>query len=347
MLVSFVIPIYNGEKYLTKCIDSLINQDIESDDYEVICVDDCSSDSSVLIIKQYQKTNKNIKLIENAQNLKTGSTCNVGLENAQGEYVWFIGQDDWIEKKCLKNITQKCVGGDLNLMTFNYKRVDFEENDLHSADVFDNSAITNGADYILTKFGNAFPHYLLGYEWRAIFNREFLKHKNIRFPDDVIYEDTTFLFKAILYAERFRSISDFLYFYRVNSESITDFNKKYKGNLVFEFAFKAGNEVLDLALKIKETHTDFSLVLLDMAKWYFNGFAHKVIAASFSEKIKFYNNLSTNYDLVVKTRKYLRIIAYLLSIKLFGLTFSVFLKPFYLFKKKIFVRSKRKQEWSY
>jgi len=347
MKISFIIPIYNGEKYLNKCIDSILNQTITGVDFEIICIDDCSIDNSKGIIKNYQRVNSNIKLIENPQNFKTGTVCNIGLDNALGEFVWFIGQDDWIRQDSLTSLESIITLSNPDVIAFNYRRVDFLEKELHSAEVFNNSNLVAGADYIRSKFGDAFPHYLLGYEWRAIFNRDYLKKQKIRFPDGGIYEDTTFLFKAILYTEKFTSISDFLYYYRVNTNSITDINKKFKGDLVFEFAFKVGNEVLDLANEIKDTYPDFSKQLFIMAKWYFNGFAPKIIGATTNEKINFYNEISKNKILVKTAGSYLKPISYILTLKTLGIISAIMLKPAFRFKKKVIDRKKNVQEWCY
>lgn len=347
MFISFIIPIYNGEKYLHKCIDSLLQANFPKDNFEIICIDDCSTDNSRAILSEYKSKYSNISIFLQSQNSKTSTACNIGIANAQGDYIWVIGQDDWIDENSYQIIEPIISQDKPEVIAFNYRRVDTNENELHSAEVFDNSEIVSGKAYIRTKFGESFPHYLLGYEWRAIFKREFLLEKGISFPNGAIYEDTTFLFKAILYAEKFRSISDYLYYYRVNDNSITDFNKKYKGILVFEFAFKSGNEVLDLAEDIKDSHADFSIILFNMAKWYFNGFAHKIIATSFNEKLKFYRELGNNKEMVVTTRRYLNVIPYILTYKQLGIVSSSILKPIYILKKKIAKRNKPTQEWCY
>lgn len=347
MLISYIIPVYNGEEYLKKCIDSLIQQDYGNEKYEIICIDDCSIDGSASIIKEYQKTYPNVVLIENPKNLKTGTVCNIGLDNAKGDYIWVIGQDDWINEDSIRKLASITTSTNPEVVAFNYKRVDFSENELHSAEVFDNSALIQGSDYIRTKFGDAFSYYLLGYEWRAIFNREYLRNQYIRFPDGGIYEDTTFLFKAIMYSQRFISLSDFFYYYRVNPQSITDVNKKHIGTLVFEFAFKVGNEVLDLAKKIEQTHPDFSIQLSQMAIWYFNGFTTKIIGASMKEKINFYNECRKNTALLNTARNYLKPISLILSKSFIGIIVATLLKPSYIFKKKVIDRNKKKQEWCY
>jgi glycosyltransferase involved in cell wall biosynthesis len=346
-IISFIIPIYNGDKYLNKCLDSIIYQNYGKFSFEIICVDDGSVDNSKELIKEYQNNDLNIILIENEQNLKISTTCNKGFDMASGDYIWFVGQDDWIHENSIQKLIGVILLNNPDLITFNYRRVDFNENELHSAEVFDNSDLINGAEYIRKKFGDAFPHYLLGYEWRAIFKRDYLKKQNIRFPDGGIYEDTTFLFKAILYSQRFISITDYLYQYRVHPNSISDINKKYKGSLVFEFAFIVGNEVLDLASELKETYPDFSVQLFKMAKWYFNGFAPKLIGASFKEKMVFYNKSRSNKAFVISAHKYLNPFSKILTIKLLGVVVATLLKPAYLLKKKVLDKNKKKQEWCY
>jgi len=348
MLVSFIIPVFNGEKFLRKCIDSLIKQYNEFISFEIICIDDYSIDKSRDIIREYQKSFSKIFLIENSKNQKTGTVCNIGLDTALGEYLWFVGQDDWIEENSLMKLCQVIAENNHpEVIAFNYRRVDFDENELHSAEVFDDSGLIQGCDYIRSKFGKAFPHYLLGYEWRAIFKREYLSKENIRFPDSVIYEDTTFLFKAILYSQKFISFSDYLYNYRVNDNSITDHNKKYKGSLVFEFAFIAGNEVLDLAKQIKDTYSDFSETLVQTSSWYFNGFVHKIIGASLSEKRCFYNELKKNNYLVIRNIVYMNILSRLLISERFGFYLSILLMPLYYIRRVFKRRNSSLRTWSY
>ena len=345
--LSFIIPIYNGANFIGKCLDSILLQNIPHTDYEIICVNDCSHDNSVLVVNSYQKKHSNIRLIQQDANLKTGTTCNTGVDNAQGKYIWLIGQDDWIECNCLNNLIQTCDKNELDVLAFNYRRVDQFEKELHSATVFNNTEVMNGNAFVHQYFGNNYVHYLLGYEWRAIFNRKYLQSNNINFKDGAIYEDTTYLFKAIIYAQRFVSIDDFIYNYRVNTFSITDFNKKYKGGLIYEFAFVAGSEVLELSIDLKNKDKEFSNTLYRKAIWYFESFSYKVVASSIKEKRVFYSLLSKNSEsvneMISLTSWYIK----LLAKPHLGFLCAIILKPFYRLNKKIKNRNKSKQDWSY
>jgi glycosyltransferase involved in cell wall biosynthesis len=347
VIVSFIVPIFNGEKHLKRCIDSLLNQNIPFDMYEIVFIDDCSQDNSIDIIKECQNTYPNIKLIVNEKNLKTATACNIGVNFANGEYIWLVGQDDWIKENCLEMLFNKCVDNNLDIIVFNYNRVNEKGDKIHSAEVFKNSEVLKGDKFIRDNFSDCIQQYLLGYEWRALFKKDFLISNNIRFTDGAIYEDTTYLFKAILFADRFQSISDYLYNYRVNTNSITDINKKYRGALIYEFAFVAGNEVLELSELIKVEYNEYSQILERIAGWYFKSFSYKIIYASLKEKKTFYALVNANKNLVSNSISFTNSVYKLLVHPFTGIIITIFLKPLYLLKRKIKNRNKLPQDWCY
>ena len=94
MLISVIIPVYNVEKYLSQCLDSVINQTYKN--LEIICVDDSSTDNSLEILKEYAQKDTRIKIIKNEKNLGLGLTRNEGVKVAKGEYIHFLDSDDWM-----------------------------------------------------------------------------------------------------------------------------------------------------------------------------------------------------------------------------------------------------------
>lgn len=117
MRFSIILPNYNSEKWINKCIDSILAQSFK--DYELIIVDDVSTDNSVNLIKEY--TDSRIKLIELKEKRYNGGTRNVGVENAKGEYILFIDCDDWLySTDCLKEIdrTIKLTQADLIRLSY-------------------------------------------------------------------------------------------------------------------------------------------------------------------------------------------------------------------------------------
>ena len=120
--LSIIIPFYNVEQYITQCLDSVYNQDIPEEEYEVICVNDASPDNSRDIVKEYQKNHKNLILVEHEVNKKLGAARNTGRRAAQGKYIWNVDSDDMIAPNCLREMLNMCEKSDLDVLIFdNYR----------------------------------------------------------------------------------------------------------------------------------------------------------------------------------------------------------------------------------
>lgn len=100
--VSVIIPVYNVEEYLKECLDSVINQTLK--EIEIICIDDCSTDSSYSILEEYAKKDSRIVLIKNKENMGVGYNRNIGIKEAKGEYIGFIDSDDYISEDYYENL---------------------------------------------------------------------------------------------------------------------------------------------------------------------------------------------------------------------------------------------------
>lgn len=105
-ILSIIVSVYNAEKYLETCLESLLNQDIDKSMYEIICVNDGSTDGSFAILKEYEKQYDNVVLIDK-ENEGVSIARNIGLEKARGDYVWFIDADDWVARQCFGIIKQE------------------------------------------------------------------------------------------------------------------------------------------------------------------------------------------------------------------------------------------------
>ena len=105
--LSFIVPFYNVEPYIEECIRSLYNQDIPQEEYEVICVDDCSPDGSRAIVERLQKEYPTLKLLIHTENKRQGGARNTGMKVAQGIYIWFMDSDDYIKPNCLKDLLER------------------------------------------------------------------------------------------------------------------------------------------------------------------------------------------------------------------------------------------------
>ena len=120
--LSIILPIYNVESFLPICLDSLYLQDIEESEYEIICVNDGSTDKSENVIKNYQECHNNLVLI-NKENGGVSSARNAGLEAAQGLFIWFIDPDDFIRSNCLRFILQSLKETEADICNITFKNV--------------------------------------------------------------------------------------------------------------------------------------------------------------------------------------------------------------------------------
>ena len=96
ILISYILPCYNVAPYVARCLESIERQDIPQDEFEVICVDDCSTDQTVETIRFYQQIYSNIFLFCHTENRTAGGARNTGIKHAKGEYLWFVDPDDAI-----------------------------------------------------------------------------------------------------------------------------------------------------------------------------------------------------------------------------------------------------------
>lgn len=213
MLFSIIIPVYNVEKYLRDCLDSVLGQTFA--DWEAICVDDGSSDGSSAVLEDYAKNDRRIKVISQ-ENGGTAKARNTGMEAAQGDYIFFLDSDDWIERNALQNIATRLDGQDV--LCFSGRRYFEDSNDYHPADQLPEKRYETGMTYYnenaLLDRDFAFVCVVL-----RVYKRGFLLDNRLCFDDDVSFEDNLWVPIVLFYATSVTVISNALYVYRVREGS--------------------------------------------------------------------------------------------------------------------------------
>lgn len=221
MKVSVIIPVYNVQEYLAECLDSIINQ--TEKDIEIICVEDCSTDSSLKILQEYAKKDDRIVILQNEKNSGLSVTRNNGLNIAKGEYVLFVDSDDFIEPTLLETTLK--FASDVDMVCFDYREYDGKRyiTDSHIYGIPD--GYYKAYDYYLDLFkGNMFIFSACS----KLFRRSFLNEHNIRFEKGVLYEDVLFGFYCMINAQSIYSLKEKMYFYRTRPNSITRTRLKEK-----------------------------------------------------------------------------------------------------------------------
>lgn len=317
---SFLIPIYNGEKYLDRLFTSLLSQDIPQSEYEILCVDDCSKDSSTTIIARYQAENPNMRLIQNERNSRLATNVNTLVANAEGKYMWLIGQDDYIEPNCLGKLYNRLETDNLDVLVFNYRRVFEDESLQRECVVITSSEKQNGITWLKQQFADRdYCVYMLGYEWRAVYRVDHWRKNHIRCVDGMMYEDTVIMLKAIVHSDAVASISDMLYNYRINDASIT-FEEGHikKGDLIYEFAFGVGQEVEDFYNQLLHIDQDIAANLYRHIEQRYNNFTFDLIRTSNDYKQAFYQCIEQHKDVVRSKYHYLNWKARILINRIMG-----------------------------
>lgn len=220
--LSVIVPVYNGEKYLKKCIESIINQTYKN--LEIIIIDDGSSDNSIEIINKYAYKDKRIKLFKQ-KNLGVSAARNLGIKNSTGELLTFIDCDDWIELNTYQLLINELEFNNSELAMYSfvreYKRKQvFEKLPFEEVTLIKNKDITYNliANLIAGESENECP--IMGSVWRCIFKKSLIEKYNIFFDVSISFgEDLIFLIEYLLKCKRVSILNKHLYHYRFQEMS--------------------------------------------------------------------------------------------------------------------------------
>lgn len=217
-LVSVIIPAYNNERFLRDCIESVLRQTY--DKYEIIIVNDKSTDDTLYLAKQYQLKYDFIRVIDNPQNRGQGYCRNYALSRAQGDYILFLDSDDFLEPVTLEVAVNRIEDDKSDLVVFDWKY--YKTNT--------NSYIYNNKDAFFSKSTLLDDECLDMFQVKThftvnkLYSKEFLTSNNIKYGEGYIYEDTEFWVGVCLNATKVSLIHSPLYNVRISSTSSTKTN---------------------------------------------------------------------------------------------------------------------------
>jgi len=215
-LVSILVPIYNAEDFLEECLGSLINQTY--DNYEIICLNDGSTDNSLKIIKNFAKQSPRIKLID-GKNHGYGGIMNIGLEYVKGNYFTIVESDDFLEKTALSEFVKIATTHNADLVRANYFHHQKNRDILQKLN-FTTKAINPLKDQSVFLQPPAI--------WSMLYKTELIKNNEIKFLETpgASFQDTSFVFKTLSCSEKVIQIPKAFLHYRVDNESSVTNPKK-------------------------------------------------------------------------------------------------------------------------
>lgn len=215
MILSFIIPVYNTAEYLDKCISSIVNQELDSNSFEIIIVNDGSTDNSKQIIDSWQAKAKQIEVITTSNN-GLGTARNIAIKASKGKYIFFVDSDDYLFNQSLTGLMDYAKKSSTDIIGFNWALVDADGKfKLQHSNKISYDDAMSGAEYMS-------KHNLKAGVCFYLYKGDFLRNTPLFMPEGVYHEDEYFLPKAFLFAEKIVFINQTVYAYYQRKDSISN-----------------------------------------------------------------------------------------------------------------------------
>ena len=228
--VSVIIPMYNSERYIRSCVGSVLNQTFK--EFEIICVDDCSTDETVKIVMEMAQQDRRIRLVRHARNSGAASEPrNTGMRMSRGKYIAFLDSDDMYTPTALAELVS--IGEKWQADVVHTEQVYFPENqviDVTPQTKFTTFSKEKGGfckepmletDNLAKRVQMFYQGRFFGWVHNKIYRRDYIMEKNLRFDKLLTSEDIVFYFKVVCTAPRIVRVPNIIYIYRHNPNSIT------------------------------------------------------------------------------------------------------------------------------
>lgn len=284
--LSFVVPFYNVEEYISQCLDSIFAQDVPESQYEVICIDDCSPDNSLAIVNQYQSIHPNLRIIQHKTNLKLGAARNTGLKASQGSYVWFVDSDDFIEENCLSEVIGECEKNNLDILHFS-----IQNHKSQCIRAIEPTGVLTGAEEEMVMYKQKCIE--VTYPWNRVYKRAFLLENNLLF-NDLYGGDVIHTIQALDTCKRIKNVNRFFYYYRTDNTT-SDTRSSISAKKIFDMYLTLGKEVNECCLSTK---SELKKLVCECGPWRFNQTWKQVIKLPIREKVLFAKLCRGNQDIV-------------------------------------------------
>lgn len=320
MKVSIIVPVYNAEKYLDRCVESIIKQTEE--DIEILLIDDDSTDLSGRMCEEWAKKDSRIRVFH-IENIGVSNARNQGIKYSNSPYIMFVDSDDWISEDMVETLIERIEDSDSQAVFCNYITVK-NGKELHCENVLEYKIYQNEnvSEIIKNMFGGGKYYSSI---WRGIYRKDVIQSNNILFRDLKFAEDLLFNLEYLMNCKKVQIIDDEMYYYRVNDTSalqslkndvneiekvphaiyslLNNYNKldTFNNEIQEEIAltvsrvFAIENRYLEFKKNISK------LKFAEKDKLISNGFKSKITGMYFEKKwIKLYN-----YLWFIKIKKYL------------------------------------------
>ncbi len=219
--VSVVIPVYNVEKYLKDCLNSVTKQTLT--DIEIICVNDGSTDNSLEIINEYANEDNRIKVFSQ-ENAGHAVATNIGMSHATGEYLFLMDSDDIIEYNALELTYDKAIENDVDFVIFKAINYDNSTKSYYETESYSMNEVYKRVGKEVFNYDDVkdLIFTMSVTPWSKLYNRQFIVDNNILFPEGLIFDDNIFFWEVLFNAEKICFLNEFLFIRRFYSTSSTN-----------------------------------------------------------------------------------------------------------------------------
>lgn len=281
VLISVIIPLYNAEKYIEKCVNSFLLYD--SDDFEIIIVDDGSTDNSLQICERMKKTDKRLKIFH-ITNSGASVARNVGIENSRGKYIFFCDSDDYIETDEFKKVIKSIQLKESDLYVFNKCNEGIDDENYF----VDEIGMLKGYTKDLSEIYKFALQIRISAPWKKIYKASILKKNKTYFPKErIIHEDLSQFLQYLKYCENACVLEENIYYHRYTENSLS---KQIKFKMFYDIV----NTFSDMEELVKEKDLDFE---------YLNFAKNRYLAIIMGIIVRMKINKISNYEINKNIKK--------------------------------------------
>ena len=297
MKLTFILPCYNVERYISRCLDSIFAIEtmnagvIGSSDwtFEVVCVLEPCQDTTPDWLQFYVAQHPNMRVVTNVEQLGSGLSREEGLLVADGDYVWFADSDDEIVPAAVEQFITTIEQDDLDVLAFNFDNVDENGYVFLPSRIFKDTLPMEGCEFVNTTFGNRLYNHV-GFAWRFIYKKSFLIEKNIHFPKG-LWEDALYMLRGMIEANRIASVSATGYRYWHHTTSLCrQYGKTQSGKDGFDFYIQSAIVIYQYALSVQNEELQNRLKDIALTN-YFGNFPVFLFRNTSEERTAFYSEL--------------------------------------------------------
>lgn len=255
--LSILIPCYRVQNYIRQCLDSIISINLPSDEYEVLCFDDCSPDATHCILDEYAAKYDNIHVFHSAANIGPGGGRNCLFEQSKGRWIWFVDGDDMVISENVPDLLIQAENTNVDVLVFNLKEINADQSEILPTYSLPQSVVGLGRELADDVFNGGLVNNM-GYPVRFLINRSYYERIKLTFPRNMNYgEDTAWMAKLVLMSERMVTTSTYGYVYWHHGDSTCGtLSQRYPGRTIYEKCIMTTKQLFDLVEEFRTRYQE-------------------------------------------------------------------------------------------